>query len=134
VLVSSHVLAEVEQTVDDVVIISGGRLIRSAPLAQVLGSAAAGVTVVTPARAALEAALVAAGLAARRVDDRTLAVSGATPEQVGHLAFAAGVEVHGLTAEGDDLESTFLRLVGDGRSGEPVTGLRGPAAQEGQVR
>ena len=95
VLVSSHVLAEVEQTVDDVVIIVDGRLVRRAPLAQ-LTDRGPTVTVRTPSTAALVAALQAAQLSARLVDESTVEVENAAPEQVGHLAFTAGVELHGL--------------------------------------
>jgi len=110
VLVSSHVLAEVEQTVDDVVIIVDGRLVRRAPLAQ-LTDRGPTVTVRTPSTAALVAALQAAQLSARLVDESTVEVENAAPEQVGHLAFTAGVELHGLAARTDDLEDIFLRLV-----------------------
>ncbi len=110
VLVSSHVLSEVEQTVDDVVIIAQGRLVRRAPLAE-LADQGPTVVVRTPSAGPLLSALHAAGLLARQVDERTVEVPGAGPEQVGHLAFIAGVELHGLTARADDLEQIFLRLV-----------------------
>jgi len=110
VLVSSHVLSEVEQTVDDVVIIVDGRLVRRAPLAE-LTDRGPTVTARTPTAGALVAAVQAAGLPAQLVDENTVEVSNAAPEQVGHLAFTAGIELHGLAARTDDLEQVFLRLV-----------------------
>jgi ABC-2 type transport system ATP-binding protein len=125
VLVSSHVLSEVEQTVDDVVIISGGRLVRRAPLAE-LADRGPVVVARTPTAGALLGALAAAGLSARQVDEHTVEVTGVAPEQVGHLAFTAGVELHGLAAQADDLEQIFLRLVdGAQHPGAPVPPDRG---------
>ncbi len=107
VLVSSHVLAEVEQTVQDVVIIAGGRLVRACPLAELRGSAG-GVVVRTPDPEALRAALPPESVRAQ--DDGTLLVSGLEPHAVGHAAFVAGVELHELRAATTELEDVFLEL------------------------
>jgi ABC-2 type transport system ATP-binding protein len=120
VLVSSHVLSEVQQTVDDVVIIARGRLVTTGPLAS-LSSGEPAVRVVTPTPEKLAEALRAAGLpgavpGAAGAQDGTLTVTGAAPRQVGAAAFAAGVELHELTAVAQDLESTFLRLTETGPS------------------
>lgn len=128
VLVSSHVLAEVEQTVDDVVIINRGRLVRHSPLSELAGRGPT-VTVVTPTPDPLLGALAGAGLSGVRTAERTIEIENASPEQVGHLAFVAGVELHGLAAVSDDLEQTFLRLV-EGSAAGPRTGMAhvgGPA-------
>ncbi len=122
VLVSSHLLSEVQQTVDDVVIIARGRLVRAAPLAH-LAAQGPVVQVVTPTPQPLVAALGAAELAARVTGERTLEVSGASAEQVGHLAFAAGVELHGLGIRDGDLERTFLELVEGPAAGGPPPAL-----------
>ena len=112
VLVSSHVLAEVEQTVDDVIIISHGRLVRASTLDEL--AAADTVHVAGPDTDRLRAALAAAALDTRVIGRNLVEVTGATTAQVGHVAFEAGVELHRLEAAGDDLERTFLRLVSDG--------------------
>jgi ABC-2 type transport system ATP-binding protein len=109
------VLSEVEQTVDDVVIISEGRLVRQCPLAE-LTDQVAHVVVRTPApdelRAALATHLPHAEVAA--VDDGSLNVSDARPEEVGRAAHAAGVELHELRAASSDLEQVFLSLTRGG--------------------
>jgi ABC-2 type transport system ATP-binding protein len=110
VLVSSHVLSEVEQTVDDVVIIDRGRLVRACPLAELAAEAA--VVVESPEAGRLSAALREAGLAATQTGPVTLTVPHGNPAEVGRLAFAAGIELHGLRREADDLEKVFLRLTG----------------------
>jgi ABC-2 type transport system ATP-binding protein len=135
VLVSSHVLAEVQQTVDDVVIIARGRLVRAAPLAELAGTGPA-VRVSTPTPTPLLHALQAAGLQARAVGETGLQVAGGTLQQVGHLAFTTGVELHELAAIADDLESTFLRLV-DGTTGstaDPTTSTTSGTGTEGMTR
>jgi ABC-2 type transport system ATP-binding protein len=112
VLVSSHVLSEVEQTVDRVVIIARGRLVYEGRLADLEG-ASAGVVVRTPTPDQLSAALAPlnARLTARR--DGSIAVVGATSEAVGHAAWQAHIEVHELRAGSSSLEETFLRLTAD---------------------
>ena len=109
VLVSSHALAEVEQTVDHVVVISRGRCVHQGPLARLRGRPRVLVACPDPAR--LAGALAKAGLVdvEARPDGR-LAVAGADPARVGDVALAAGVAVHGLEAEHIDLEQMFFRL------------------------
>ena len=107
VVVSSHVLSEVQQTVDDVVVIARGRLVRQGTLAD-LESGPAAVLVRTPTPALLRDAL-GSTYPVTEVDGR-LRVEGGTTDQVGHLAHGAGVELHELTAEASDLEKVFLRM------------------------
>jgi ABC-2 type transport system ATP-binding protein len=109
VVISSHVLSEVQQTVDDVVVIARGRLVRQGSLADLEGGPAA-VLVRTPTPALLRDAL--ASYAVTEVDGR-LRVEGGTTDEVGHLAHAAGVELHELTAEASDLEKVFLRMTSE---------------------
>ncbi|MFP5336184.1 MAG: ABC transporter ATP-binding protein [Actinomycetes bacterium] len=112
VLVSSHVLSEVQQTVDDVVIIARGRLVQRSSLAELAGDAARSVRVVAPDPSRLVEHLQGAGLSCSPVDG-AVHVTGATTAEVGRLAFAAGVELHELRVEDEGLEQTFLRLVSD---------------------
>ncbi|MFP5345982.1 MAG: ABC transporter ATP-binding protein [Actinomycetes bacterium] len=113
VLVSSHVLSEVQQTVDDVVIISKGRLVQQSSLAELQRTEAA--TVVRAADGAeLAAALATSGWKVRPTSERgRVRVLGATPAEVGHLLFVSGVELHELTAEASGLEAVFFELTTD---------------------
>jgi len=110
ILVSSHLLAEVAQTVDHVVIIDGGRLVTAAPLADLAMSAQPGVVVRTPDAARLRAALTAAGIPVNDNGPARIVALGATPEAVGRAVAAAGVVVYEMSLAGGSLEDAFLRL------------------------
>ncbi|MGE5689666.1 MAG: ABC transporter ATP-binding protein [Pseudomonadota bacterium] len=109
VLVSSHVLAEVSQTADEIVIINRGRLVLQGPMQEVLARAAGGTRVRSPDAPRLRELLAAEGLAADGSGDGTLLVQG-PPERVGEIAAAAGVVLHELSAERATLEEVFLEL------------------------
>jgi ABC-2 type transport system ATP-binding protein len=112
ILVSSHLLGEMQQMADDVVIIAAGKLIRQGPVDEVLGSMAglSQTRVRTPQVAELTAALGALNATVTALPDGALMVTGADPAAVGHAAFAASVELHELTGERADLEQVFLQL------------------------
>jgi len=110
VLVSSHLLDEMEHIADDIVIIAGGRLVRRGPLAELVGRAGA-VRARSPEPDRLLAALRQAGLAADAVDGAVVART-ADPALVGHLAFVHHIELSELTGERSDLEDVFLSLTG----------------------
>jgi ABC-2 type transport system ATP-binding protein len=112
VLISSHVLSEVEQTVDRVVIIAKGKLIYAGRLDDLEG-ASAGVMVRTPTPDALGAALAPLNAKITSRPDGSVAVVGATPAAVGHAAWAGHIEIHELRAGSSTLEETFLRLTSD---------------------
>ncbi|WP_306215293.1 ABC transporter ATP-binding protein [Actinoplanes sp. RD1] len=117
VLVSSHLLAEMQQLADDVVIIAGGQLIRQGPVADVLASLSVHqVRVRTPRPAELTAALEKEQAEVAELPDGALSVTGLDVARVGHLAFTAGVELHELAGERADLEQVFLQLTA-GRAG-----------------
>jgi ABC-2 type transport system ATP-binding protein len=109
VFVSSHVLAEVAQIADEVVIIHRGRLVAHEPLAA-LTTRAAGATVVrSPGAESLRARLAAAGVAVTAMGDGELRVD-APPEQVGEVAASGGIVLHELRREAATLEEVFLEL------------------------
>jgi ABC-2 type transport system ATP-binding protein len=110
VLVSSHLLAEVAQTVDDVVIIAHGRLITQSSLADLAGRTPTAVRVRTPQAQALGTALTAEGVAADLVTADTLVAFNTTTEAVGLAAAGAGVPIYEMTSEHFDLEEMFLEL------------------------
>ena len=113
VLISSHVLAEVAQTVDDVVIINHGRLVTEASLEALTGRAAGSVHVRTPDPARLQDALTKAGIRFSAGHDHTLLAYGTTVDQVGDIAFSAGVPIHELASESSSLEDIFLGLTAE---------------------
>jgi ABC-2 type transport system ATP-binding protein len=112
VLVSSHVLAEVAQTVDQVVIVTHGRLVVESPLAQLTSRIGGTVRVRTSQPDQLLEALHREGLEATR-DDQSLVVRGADTDRVGEIAFTAGVAVLELRTEGSSLEEIFLELTAE---------------------
>jgi ABC-2 type transport system ATP-binding protein len=114
VLISSHLLAEVAQSVDDVIVISRGELRAQGTLEQVLGGVDGPVTeVVAEDPTALAGALQAAGLAARR-EGAALVVPNADPAQVGRIAGAARLTLLLLAPRSRSLEQAFFDLTGDG--------------------
>jgi ABC-2 type transport system ATP-binding protein len=112
VLVSSHVLSEVEQTVDNVLIINRGKLVRQGSIAELAEHAGNTVLVRGPDLDRLKSVLPDQAEAERQ--DGTLRVTGLTSEEVGHLAFTERIELHELTTERSDLEKIFFALTGNG--------------------
>jgi ABC-2 type transport system ATP-binding protein len=113
VLVSSHLLSEVQQSVDEVVIIAKGELVHRGDLASLDPAGNLQVVIDSPDRAALARALTDAGLPFTELRGGYL-VAGLEMAQVGHVAFAAGVEVSALHRQKTGLEESFLHLVGEG--------------------
>jgi ABC-2 type transport system ATP-binding protein len=108
VLLSSHLLREVEATVDHLVIIAGGKIVASGTAAELL--AGRGTLVRAGDTGALRAALAAAGLHARENGDGGLVVD-AEPEAVGVAALHGGVALRELrAADGAGLEDLFFEL------------------------
>ncbi len=112
ILISSHVLSEVAQTVDEVVIIHRGRLVRQAAMADVEAMAAGSTTVRSPEVARLGTLLVAAQVNVHDRGDGGLSVA-APPELVGEIAAANGIVLHELSIERATLEEVFLELTGE---------------------
>jgi ABC-2 type transport system ATP-binding protein len=110
VFVSSHVLAEVAQTVDQVVIIDKGRLVTIAALDELIARMNGGVRLRAVGIGALLPRLAAAGLDARMLDSDELLVRGASAAELGKLAFDAGIAVEELMPESSTLEKVFLEL------------------------
>lgn len=134
VLVSSHLLQEIAQTADDVVIIANGRLVRQGAVADLDGDAH--VLVRTAEPAALSAALREAGLESSPEGEGVLLVRTDDLRRVGETAYAAGLPVWELTPRRADLEELFFSLtegtnrnLGHGSPGSP--GSSAPTAQPG---
>jgi ABC-2 type transport system ATP-binding protein len=112
VFVSSHLLAEMEQIADDVIVIHRGRFVAQGPVVELASRATARVRVRSPQAERLLELLAAQGLAAEALDGGVLTVSNTTSERVGELAAANGVVLHELVPEKATLEETFLELTG----------------------
>jgi ABC-2 type transport system ATP-binding protein len=111
VLLSSHLLHEIEVIADDLVVIGNGRIVAQGTKDELL--AAAGTVVRTAAVARLAAALSASGISATPYADGALRTD-ATPEQVGQVALSAGVALTELrSADGAGLEEMFLELTAE---------------------
>jgi ABC-2 type transport system ATP-binding protein len=109
VVVSSHVLAEVAQTVDHVVIVDRGRLVTSAPLTELVARSAGSVVVRTPDAVRFTAALAARGIDATAAGD-VVSATATTPEEVGAVIGSIGLEVHEMRLERQSLEDVFFSL------------------------
>ncbi|MEX2532570.1 MAG: ATP-binding cassette domain-containing protein [Nitriliruptoraceae bacterium] len=108
ILVSSHLLSEVAKLADDVLVIRHGAVIAKGTIAE-LTSGTARLTVVSSDPARLAERLSVNGAAVVRADN-TLTVTGITAEQVGQLAFDAGIALQQLASSQTDLEEAFLEL------------------------
>ena len=113
ILVSSHVLAEVQQSADHVVIINKGKLITFEPLAQLTMRISGGVRVRAPGAHRLQEELEAHRIRSSLLDGNELLVDGAPSAQIGELAFAAGIPLHELVPESSSLEDVFLELTAE---------------------
>jgi ABC-2 type transport system ATP-binding protein len=112
VLVSSHLLSEMSQTVDDVVIIAGGRARASGPLAELTGRVQSAMRVRTPEADRLQGVLAAAHWTARRLSHDLVLVEGVTPELLGPLLARSQIVTYELVNQSTDLEAVFLSLTG----------------------
>ncbi|MBI9116053.1 ABC transporter ATP-binding protein [Sanguibacter suaedae] len=127
VLVSSHMLSEIQQSVDDVVIIARGQLVHASPMAGLDALSAPRIHLTSPDTDALAALVKLQGWDVETTDDgRTVVVRGTTTSQVGSAAHAAGLEVHGLTDRSENLEDLFLRMIAP--PGDPVLDHREPGS------
>jgi ABC-2 type transport system ATP-binding protein len=111
VLVSSHLLAEMQHLADDVIIIAGGRLVAEGPMASVVGR------LVTPARTLVRTPDLA-GLRTELGEraeitpaaEGAVYVTGVDTQTIGATAQRAGITLEQLTTQQPDLEEAFLRL------------------------
>jgi ABC-2 type transport system ATP-binding protein len=114
VLVSSHLLADVQSLADDVVIIARGHLVAHGTVDAVLNSLArpSKVLVRTPEPDRLRAELGESAVVTPAAEG-AVHITGVDAAAVGEAARRAGITLHGLTTEAPDLEDVFLELTGE---------------------
>ncbi len=108
ILISSHMLQEVQQTVDDVVIIANGRSVAQGPIESLQAEPTVLVRVARPDE--LAQALLAEGLQSRLDSDGALRVGTADRALVGELAHRSGHPLHELRGLATDLEGLYFRI------------------------
>jgi len=115
VFVSSHLMAEMENTADHLIVIGKGRLVADCSITEFIArSSGVAVLVETPAPEALARAVTAAGgSVTREPEPGRLRVQGLSEAEVGGVAFAAGVPLHHLAAAKVSLEQAFMELTAD---------------------
>ena len=110
VFISSHLLSEMAQMADNVVVIGQGKLIADTSIVNLIaGSKSSGVFVRTTAMSKLERALKSANITFDR-QDSGLKITGSTTDDIGRLAYGANVPVLELTTRNASLEEAFLEL------------------------
>ena len=112
VLVSSHLMSEMEETADHLVVLGHGRLLADLPMADLLGQHSA-VRVRSPMASLLARALERAGARIDVLADGALWVEGMDVVEVGDVAFLSGLRVHELTQVNESLEEAYLALTED---------------------
>jgi ABC-2 type transport system ATP-binding protein len=111
VLVSSHLMSEMAQTADRLIVIGRGRLIADTTTAKLIESSARNDVLVRSPRAAELAALMQArGATVKTQDDGALAVTGLDAPAIGDLAAGHGIAVHALIPRSASLEDVYLDL------------------------
>jgi ABC-2 type transport system ATP-binding protein len=113
ILLSSHVLAEVAQVVDDIVLINRGRLVLHAPLSRLVESRR--VRLSSPDAAALATVLRAGGFDVSQGAQEALTVTGASARAIAEIAFDNRLVVHEIAAEASSLEEAFFDLTEESR-------------------
>jgi ABC-2 type transport system ATP-binding protein len=112
ILVSSHVLAEISQIADEVLVINHGRSVLQAPLAELMAQRNGGMRVAGPEVARLAELLRADGARVEGASDGAIVVTDRTGEQIGRMIAANGIVVSELAARGESLEDVFFELTG----------------------
>jgi ABC-2 type transport system ATP-binding protein len=114
VFVSSHLMSEMENTADHLIVIGKGKLIADCTMAEFIArSSGAAVRVRTPSPDQLVLAIAAKGGTATADSDGTLVVRGMTTDVVGDVAFEAGIRLHELSMLRASLEEAFMELTAD---------------------
>jgi ABC-2 type transport system ATP-binding protein len=114
VFVSSHLMSEMENTADHLIVIGKGKLIADCTMAEFIArSSGAAVRVRTPSPDQLVLALTDKGGTATTDGDGSLLVRGMTTEAVGDIAFEQGIRLHELSLMRASLEEAYMEVTAD---------------------
>ena len=114
VFVSSHLMSEMENTADHLIVIGRGKLIADCTMAEFIArSSGSAVRVRTPSPDQLVLAIAAEGGSAAADTDGTLLVQGMAADKVGDIAFENSIRLHELTTTHASLEEAFMALTAD---------------------
>jgi ABC-2 type transport system ATP-binding protein len=115
VFLSSHLMSEMEQTADHLIVIGRGRLVADTDVASFVARASAGapVRVRSPESATLSGILNEHGGRCEPLEDGALRVFGLSAEQVGEAALRGGIALHELTPLQVTLEDAFMSITKD---------------------
>jgi ABC-2 type transport system ATP-binding protein len=131
VLVSSHLLSEMAQTAEELVVIGRGKLLAQCSTRELVEGAGRGeVLVRTPDATKLEELVRGEGFGVRSDSDGGLVVEGAETARIGELAAENRIVLHELTQQRGSLEDAFMQMTGD--DVEYQTSLGGSAELTGQ--
>jgi ABC-2 type transport system ATP-binding protein len=137
VFVSSHLMSEMENTADHLIVIGRGRLLADCTMEEFIDrSSGQVVRVRTPQPELLTEALAREGITAVGNGDGTLAVRGLRPDRVGDIAFEHGVRLHELTPTRASLEAAFMELTADSveyHAGVPASQAAESPATESKI-
>ena len=132
VFVSSHLMSEMENTADDIIVIGRGKLIANTTIEKFIAeNSTETVRVRTPQIDVMARAVAAAGGTATANGDGSLLVQGLPTERVGDVAFEAGVRLHELSQTRASLEEAFMELTADSVEYHAGAGGTGPATPVG---
>ena len=113
VLVSSHLMSEMQLVADRVVVVGRGRLVLDASLEQMLDQLGGATVLVRTTEPDRLSAALPSGAVGTVTGPQQLEVTGTSAQALGDLAFARGIPVHGLAEVGRSLEEAYLALTGD---------------------
>jgi ABC-2 type transport system ATP-binding protein len=135
VFLSSHLMSEMAQTADQLLVIGRGRIIAAGPVQQVIDSvSAAAVRVRSPRATELAALLEAGGVAVTSSAPGVLELRGIDAVRVGELACAHGIALHELSPRSASLEEAYMALTQDAVEYRSDVTATAPTAPKGENR
>ncbi|GAA1641370.1 ABC transporter ATP-binding protein [Actinoplanes couchii] len=122
ILLSSHLMTEMEQTADHLIVIAGGRLVADTGMRALIAEHSRGhVRARSPHPDRLAATVESAGAAVVPAADGTLRITGLSPATIGDLAAEHTIPLYELTPCDETLEAVYTRLTSDAAAGDPAT-------------
>lgn len=114
IFLSSHLMSEMAQTADHIIVLGRGQIIADAPVAEIVaGASLATVTVRSPHASQLAELMAGPEIAVLRAENGLLQVTGLAAHQIGDLAAQHGLALHELTPQSASLEEAYMALTQD---------------------